>query len=331
MTKNKGFVHTNNEGRVLACQNPDACPFGTAATTAEESQALYVKKISELLSSSSVICDEERIKNRRYEIYNGIQYVALKDMTASDLGNYLIRSGRQLGFNDKKLESAIALATALHENQSRGARGTLKRTPYIEHPLRNAIRLIRLGNAEQDVIIANVLHDTVEDGSVDFVKKFAEDRFTDGRIDEVQARAMLEDYIEKRFGGRVLNAVHKVTNEYFSRRQWSELTQEEKADLYLNHVRNSIKNDPDALLVKVSDFIDNATGLYHSDVKGREKRTLRQAKKYLPVASVFRDEIHNVSDLHVSDEGRREILLKMDRTEVRLRDIIRKYDPLSGR
>lgn len=109
------------------------------------------------------------------------------------------------------------------------------------------------------------------------------------------------------------------------------MTQEEKADLYLNHVRNSIKNDPDALLVKVSDFIDNATGLYHSDVKGREKRTLRQAKKYLPVASVFRDEIHNVSDLHVSDEGRREILLKMDRTEVRLRDIIRKYDPLSGR
>ena len=51
------------------------------------------------------------------------------------------------------------------------------------------------------------------------MKKFAEDRFTDGRIDEVQARAMLEDYIEKRFGGRVLNAVHKVTNEYFSRRQ----------------------------------------------------------------------------------------------------------------
>lgn len=109
------------------------------------------------------------------------------------------------------------------------------------------------------------------------------------------------------------------------------MTQKEKADLYLNHVRKSIRNDTDALLVKVSDFIDNATGLYHSDVKGREKRTLRQAKKYLPVASVFRDEIHNVSDLHVSDEGRREILLKMDRTEVRLRDIIRKYDPLSGR
>ena len=331
MTNSNGFVHTNDEGRVLACQNPETCPFGTAATTSERSQALYVEKVSELLLSSSVVYDEERIKNRRYEIYNGIQYVALKDMTASELGNCLVGAGRQLGFNAKTLESAIALATSLHENQSRGARGTLKRTPYIEHPLRNAIRLIRLGNAEQDVIIANVLHDTVEDGSVDFVKKFAEDRFTDGRIDEVQARAMLEDYIEKRFGGRVLNAVHKVTNEYFSRRQWSELTQEEKADLYLNHVRNSIKNDPDALLVKVSDFIDNATGLYHSDVKGREKRTLRQAKKYLPVASVFRDEIHNVSDLHVSDEGRREILLKMDRTEIRLRNIIRKYESLGTR
>lgn len=330
MTKNKGFVHTNNEGRVLACQNPDACPFGTAATTAEESQALYVKKISELLSSSSVICDEERIKNRRYEIYNGIQYVALKDMTASDLGNYLIRSGRQLGFNDKKLESAIALATSLHENQSRGARGTLKRTPYIEHPLRNAIRLIRLGNTEQDVIFAAVLHDTVEDGSIDFVKKFGEGRFGNDGLDEVQARVLLEDYIEKRFGGRVLNAVHKVTNEYFSRRQWSELTQEEKVNLYLNHVRNSIKNDPDALLVKVSDFIDNATGLYHSDVKGREKRTFRQAKKYLPVASVFRDEVHSVNDLNVSDEGRREILLKMDRTETRLKNIIRKYKSLGA-
>ena len=331
MTKNKGFVHTNNEGRVLACQNPETCPFGTAAKTSEDSQALYVKKVSELFSSSSIIHDTERIRNRRYEIYNGLQYVALKDMTASELAKCLRGAGNRLGFNVEDLESAISLATALHENQSRGARGTLKRTPYIEHPLRNAIRLIRLGNTDQDVIIAAVLHDTIEDGSVDFVNKFGEGRLIDEKPDEVQARAMLEDYIEKCFGGRVLSAVHKVTNEYFTRKQWSELTQKEKADLYLNHVRNSIKNDPDALLVKVSDFIDNATGLYHSDVKGREKRTLRQAKKYLPVASVFRDEIHNVSDLHVSDEGRREILLKMDRTEVRLRDIIRKYDPLSGR
>ena len=161
MTKNKGFVHTNNEGRVLACQNPDACPFGTAATTAEESQALYVKKVSELFSSSSIIHDTERIKNRRYEIYNGLQYVALKDMTASELANCLRGAGKRLGFNVKNLEGAISLATTLHENQSRGARGTLKRTPYIEHPLRNAIRLIRLGNTEQDVIIANVLHDMV--------------------------------------------------------------------------------------------------------------------------------------------------------------------------
>lgn len=91
-------------------------------------------------------------------------------MTAFELANCLRSAGRQLDFNDEKLKSAIALATTLHENQSRGARETLKRTPYIEHPLRNAIRLIRLGNAEQDVIFANVLHDTVEDGSVDFVK-----------------------------------------------------------------------------------------------------------------------------------------------------------------
>ena len=163
------------------------------------------------------------------------------------------------------------------------------------------------------------------------MNKFGEGRLIDEKPDEVQARTLLEDHIEKCFGSRVLNAVHKVTNEYFSRKQWSELTQKEKADLYLNHVSKSIKNDPDALLVKVSDFIDNATGLYHSDVKGREKRIFRQAKKYLPVASIFRDEIHNVSDLHVSDEGRREILVKMDRTEVRLRNIIRKYESLGVR
>ena len=77
MTNSNGFVHTNDEGRVLACQNPETCPFGTAATTSERSQALYVEKVSELLLSSSVVYDEERIKNRRYEIYNGIQYVAL--------------------------------------------------------------------------------------------------------------------------------------------------------------------------------------------------------------------------------------------------------------
>jgi (p)ppGpp synthase/HD superfamily hydrolase len=59
------------------------------------------------------------------------------------------------------IESAIELAAKAHHNQNR--KGT--DIPYITHPLAVGIILARAGCSDE-VIIAGILHDTVEDTSV---------------------------------------------------------------------------------------------------------------------------------------------------------------------
>lgn len=58
----------------------------------------------------------------------------------------------------ERLQSAVRLAVAAHADQTRKGNDV----PYIVHPLSVALILARSG-AEEDVVIAGLLHDTVED------------------------------------------------------------------------------------------------------------------------------------------------------------------------
>lgn len=78
-----------------------------------------------------------------------------------------------------KLERALRWAATRHIGQERKGSGT----PYVEHPMGVAMILDRLGFAE-DVVIAGLLHDVVED--------------TSATIDEVR----------KEFGSSVAEVVH---------------------------------------------------------------------------------------------------------------------------
>ncbi len=81
---------------------------------------------------------------------------------------------------------ALEFASIKHRHQKRkGSAGI----PYINHPIEVALLLLkRLQNPTKEIIIAALLHDTLED--------------TDTVPDE----------IEKRFGDRVLNLVKEVTD-----------------------------------------------------------------------------------------------------------------------
>lgn len=80
------------------------------------------------------------------------------------------------------IDQAIILAAKAHRNQSR--KGT--RIPYITHPFGVAVLLCRAGCSDE-VVIAGILHDTMEDGGVKPEK------------------------IRKEFGDRVLSLVEACT------------------------------------------------------------------------------------------------------------------------
>jgi (p)ppGpp synthase/HD superfamily hydrolase len=94
-------------------------------------------------------------------------------------------------FLTKKIERAIVLATVLHANQKRKITGV----PYIIHPYAVAFLLAHYSD-DEDVIIAGLLHDTLED-----VPHYTEEN------------------LREEFGERVCRIVKEVTENY---------TQEEK-------------------------------------------------------------------------------------------------------
>jgi len=129
---------------------------------------------------------------------------------------------------DYKISRAVSFAIETHEiNQKQKRKG--KDIAYITHPLTVGLILSRCG-ASDEVVVAGILHDTVED-SVD---------------DHKVTIAMLQE----RFGKKVAELVTSVT-ETNRALPWSERKREA-----LEHVASF---SHEALLVKSADVISNAT------------------------------------------------------------------------
>ncbi len=118
-----------------------------------------------------------------------------------------------------QIQKAISLAIKAHHGQTR--KGT--EIPYVTHPLSVGLILSRTG-ALEDVIIAGILHDTIEDGDI------------------------TKEDIEKEFGESVANIVNDVTEQDKSL-PWMERKQQA-----LEHVSEMGK---DGLLVKSADVLHN--------------------------------------------------------------------------
>lgn len=140
----------------------------------------------------------------------------------------------QLMFLTPDIERAIERATALHAGQKRKVSGL----PYIVHPYAVAFLLAHYTD-DEDVIIAGLLHDVLED-----VPGYGEDDLT------------------TEFGARVAAIVEEVTEDY---------TEAEKADHSLrkegwrerkeSYLRNLSDDSQEALLVATADKIHNLRSL----------------------------------------------------------------------
>ncbi len=159
-----------------------------------------------------------------------------------------------------RMERALDLAARLHAGDRRG------REPYVNHLLRVAIRIMsHYGVRDADVVSAALLHDAVEDHPAELAGTGAEQQ---------AALAVLA----AEFGPRVADLVGAVTNPPYA-------PDRDQDEQYREHVAASLRDNPWARIIKVSDFTDNGAGLIHTT----GPRLHRLADKYAPLVPVLRD------------------------------------------
>lgn len=128
------------------------------------------------------------------------------------------------------IEKAIKFAGKTH-NHYQEQRRKGKRIPYIAHPLTAGI-ILSLAGASEDVIVAGILHDTIEDS-----------------IDE---KKVTPEMIEERFGAIVRDLVLSVT-ETDKSLPWAQ-----RKALALSHIEHFSE---DSVLVKSADVLSNGREL----------------------------------------------------------------------
>jgi (p)ppGpp synthase/HD superfamily hydrolase len=185
---------------------------------------------------------------------------------------------------------ALELAAWLHSADRR------QREPYINHPLRVALRIIGSYQVrDTDVICAALLHDTVED--------HAQDLSSRGQPGALGVLAEM-------FGPRVAELVAAVTNP-----SYEGVT--DRALAYREHLAASLDTSPWARVIKVSDFTDNGVGLHYTS----GMKAIRLARKYAPVVPLLGDLVDR-ADTPLSADVKAGIHDQLGRAERRFAAII---------
>jgi guanosine-3',5'-bis(diphosphate) 3'-pyrophosphohydrolase len=127
----------------------------------------------------------------------------------------------------KTVLRALAFAADKHRFQKRKDTAG---TPYINHPINVALTLMEIGGeTNEDLLVAAILHDTIEDTQT------------------------IPEEIEQQFGQTVLDIVLEVTDD-------KSLPKEERKKL---QVLNASKKSEQARKLKLADKICNVTDIIH--------------------------------------------------------------------
>ena len=188
-----------------------------------------------------------------------------------------------LEINELELEEQYVCNRALYVASVLHADDRYKGLPYVSHLLRTAIRLHRdYAVTDAEVLSAMLLHDSVEDHADELVVA------TSGLLPENTADTTVTERAFTALGivfsPRVATLVRNVTNTPASK----PLSQAEKNVAYAQGVAAKIALSPDTFLMKLSDFTDNAVGIYWSEQTAKVQKL---ARKYAPVFDVFLDQL----------------------------------------
>jgi len=212
--------------------------------------------------------------------------------------------------NSDAVDAAVEFASYVHRNDKRENRAGFPKTAYIEHPLRNAIRVLRFGTRNQSVVLGCLLHDTVEDHAKEIAEEFLGVFYPEEHV----SREVSFKFIGSNFGEGVERVVRGMSNPLLN---VSTLTVEEKHAIYFNHVAEATKDD-EVLICKISDYVDNALSLHHTSLAMKPQRLQRLASKYLPLYDLFMTRLEEAENLPVTAEGRAEIITRLHEGQKRL-------------
>ena len=182
----------------------------------------------------------------------------------------------------KQVLSALSVAATAHEGQTRP-----DGTAYVHHPIRVALSVaIKFEVTDPALLMAALLHDTVEDKAKELIVALGGDPSSSAGIQQ-EAFAC----IRRSFGTRTAKVVERLTNPDFD--ELARLAQEQgdardtasiKRELYKEHFLEILERDPEAFLIKLCDFAENA---YKLDQVPAERRA-KLALKYGPVIVAVR-------------------------------------------
>lgn len=197
-----------------------------------------------------------------------------------------------------KIKQALDLASRLHRKDKR------QREPYINHLLRVAIRIVsHYGIKDAEMVCAALLHDSVEDHA-------AELSSGGGTMQALNVLRFL-------FGVRVSRLVAAVTNPEYDR----------SGDVYAqyrDHVTASLDENPEARIIKISDFTDNAIGLMWTT----GPRAVRLTVKYAPMIPVFEDLVMR-PDTPLPPAVKAKIMGQLEKTSARFAVVLENLEEAS--
>ena len=198
--------------------------------------------------------------------------VPLKHMDGAMLSFELFREIDRIIPNEidrQKILSAAMIATDLHSGQTRFVRGNLPRVPYIEHPLRNTLRLIRWGVTNADLLVACLLHDTVEDCLAKMLRTYVGVDEHGSKLSITAQRSAAFAWLATSYSPASARIVRQVTNPV------------DDTTSYVDHIREMVAvGNPHTLLTKASDLVDNAGSLSHQKDGMPQKKFTRLLERY---------------------------------------------------
>ncbi len=224
----------------------------------------------------------------------------------------------------ERVSAALELAAELHRDDGYG------REPYVNHLLRVAIRIVSHYEVrDTDVVVAGLLHDSVEDHPRELAGARAGSGAAAGSgttpaeatatspvapADNAAAAAALTEAaleaLSDRFGERVAGIVASVTNPAPDPGvEWNVQ--------YREHIATSLARDPWARVVKLSDFTDNGVGILYATGPAMQ----RLAIKYRPLTGVYRDLV-NRPDTPLAAHVKQHILDQIDLADERFAAIL---------
>ena len=169
----------------------------------------------------------------------------------------LDKCSKKQWFNKELLVKALEFGNLKHLKQKR----KISDEPYFIHPIRVAINLIDEPDTDIDVIVAALLHDTVEDTETTY------------------------NEIESNFGRKIEILVNGMTKPDSKQKLTNEI--DKFYENYFKKIRNYSEIDKRVLKIKLSDRIDNLKDYMLFSSKEKTKRYLWESSNYLEICSEF--------------------------------------------